>query len=277
MPAGWRVFYEGDQLEITGVEKPHDTWWSHVIAHLRGTLLVNGSWSGSMVEGGAFPAGSSHERIEALGRDGLAPDDILIYIGINDYGWGSVEAQVAAGSAAAPVKLIRQRQNSDEKPDAGMAPHDAAARFRAAYEYMLDLMHQSWPEARIWTSTLIPGRLKGADSPTFPYTFRGVSFDAYNDAIREAASSVASCRLVDAASLGFDYEAADGTHPTVRGMRQIAELYLKAMGASCVNLEREELFCGMRAKTFCDKPCVGCPFARGASNEWYHVCEKQLA
>ena len=33
----------------------------------------------------------------------------------------------------------------------------------------------------------------------------------------------------------------------------------------------------MRSAEFCTKPCVGCEYARGTGNNWWHVCEKQLA
>ena len=367
MPSGWRVYYEGSQLEQTGVRTPADTWWGHVIRHFGGKLLANASWSGSMVEGGFYPAGSSPERIAALGKDGQAPDDILVYIGINDYGWGGVAAQVAAGSAAAPPALVaassadgtndagssegndtggsasdsskgvcgntdggsagsnsgkgasnsqtaRSCQSSDaqsnrQSSEAGMAPEGAIEAFAASYENMLARMHEAWPQARIWAAALLPGRLKGVAQPTFPRFFRGIAFDAYNNAIRNAAASVPSCRFVNAAALGFDYEAADGTHPTDIGMKQIAALFLHGMrkadpdaaGAFAqphnAGSEQSSIFSpdgdalapddtalalnalfdkSMRSATFCNEPCVGCPHARGTGNTWFHVCERQI-
>ena len=83
-PQGWRVYYEGDQLEKTGVRVIADTWWSQVIERFSGTLLANASWSGSVVEGSFYPAGASIKRIKALGCNGKVPDDILVFIGIND-------------------------------------------------------------------------------------------------------------------------------------------------------------------------------------------------
>lgn len=37
LPQGWRVFFEGKQLELTGVKTPHDTWWGQVIDHFDGS------------------------------------------------------------------------------------------------------------------------------------------------------------------------------------------------------------------------------------------------
>ena len=102
LPQGWRVFFEGEQLELTGVKTPHDTWWGQVIDHFDGQFLANASWSGCVVEGRDFPVGASAERIEHLQADGHTPDDILVHIGINDYGWGSGYAQICAATPSAP-------------------------------------------------------------------------------------------------------------------------------------------------------------------------------
>lgn len=304
-PPKWRVYYEGAQLEATGVTRAADTWWMQVIERSGGTLLANAAWSGSMVEGGEFPAGSSPERIAALGQNGQAPDDVLVYIGINDYGWGSLEAQVAAASAAAPPRLVQACPHRGR--EAGLAPGDAAERFAAAYAHMLKLMGEAWPQARLWVATLLPGRLAGASQPTFPYFFRGVPFDAYNDAIRAAVARTPGSLLVDLAAFGFDYEAHDGTHPTRRGMRQIAELFTRGMEFACASspastrmpaptpcprpgegavaapapsaARGEDALFGakMRSARFCSWPCVGCEHARGAGSSWFHVCERQVA
>ena len=66
LPQGWRVFFEGEQLELTGVKTPHDTWWGQVIDHFGGQFLDNASWSGCVVEGRDFPVGASAEIIENL-------------------------------------------------------------------------------------------------------------------------------------------------------------------------------------------------------------------
>ena len=88
LPQGWRVFFEGEQLEL--------------IDHFDGQFLANASWSGCVVEGRDFPVGASAERIEHLQADGRTPDDILVHIGINDYGWGSGYAQICADPEPQP-------------------------------------------------------------------------------------------------------------------------------------------------------------------------------
>lgn len=280
LPAGWRVFYEGEQLELTGVKTPADTWWSQVIAHLGGTMLANASWSGCVVEGTEFPVGASPKRIAALEKDGQAPDDILVHIGINDYGWGSGDAQIAAGTPSAPPDLAAACPYHGRV--AGMAPEGALDNFAASYGRMLAQMHERWPHASIWASSLVPGRVVGSPRPTSPRYFRGICIDEYNAAIRAAVSQTPGALFVDMASFGYDYEAIDGTHPTARGMKQMAALFIRGMQAASDDAPRtpyafdELLTENMRSGEFCTKPCVGCEFARGTGNNWWHVCEKQL-
>ena len=58
-----------------------------------------------MVEGAGFPAACSSRRIDQVaGPAGEAPDEAIVFIGINDYGWGGAEAQAAAPSALPGVR-----------------------------------------------------------------------------------------------------------------------------------------------------------------------------
>ena len=104
VPEGWRVHYQGE-VRIDGVELPEDTWWGRVIGHFGGHLVGNSSFSGATVEaaeGFGFPAGDSDERVRALaGTDGELPDVVIVFMGINDYGWGGARNQAMGRSAAA--------------------------------------------------------------------------------------------------------------------------------------------------------------------------------
>lgn len=279
-PDGWSIFYTGEQREATGVQTPADTWWMQVINHFDGELLANAAWSGCVCEGNVFPQGASERRIAALERDGKTPDDILIYIGINDYGWGSSYAQICGGSPNAPAELVESCP--DKGKVAGLAPDDAVEKFASSYRSMLRTMHEKWPKAHIWAATLLPGRVKGAEKSTSPRWFRGICVDEYSKAIHSAAADEPNCTPVDAATLGFDYEAIDGTHPTNRGMKQLAAMYIRGMEAADEALPRtpyegsELLTDDMRTVEFCTKPCVGCEYAKGTGNNWWHICEKQL-
>ena len=168
VPDGYTLFYNDERLERSGVLRPEDTWWSHAVRGLGGTVLADSAWSGSMVEGAGFPAASSPERAAALlGPDGQAPDAVLVFIGINDYGWGGAEAQAAGRSHAMP-RCIDPATVPEQIASA--APADAAERFGAAYRTMLrGVLHNAaaWAHARRRSSRVLlpsarspPGRIQ---------------------------------------------------------------------------------------------------------------------
>lgn len=255
-PAGFRVFYEGAQCEATGVREVRDTWWAQVVDALGGELLVNGSFSGSMVEGAGFPAANSTERVAVLARDGKTPDVVLIFMGINDYGWGGADAQTAGRSSARPVCLDDASLGAMSEP--GLAVPAAAEHFGVAYSAMLARLRAAYPQAEVWCCTLCPGRMASSEESTFTYRLRGVPFNAYNDAIRAAAREN-GCHVADMRALGRDYETLDGTHPTARGMRQFASFVLRAMRAELATERGESLLLNdsaLRDAPFLTKPCL---------------------
>ncbi len=278
VPEENHVYYQGEKLEETGVARVEDTWWSQVVERLGGTVLANGSFSGSMVEGAGFPAAWSPERIAQIaGPCGEAPDDVLVFIGINDYGWGGARAQAAGRSAAMP-----RCAEAVAVPEAvaGIAPLGALEKFEDAYRLMLGAMRAAYPDAKIHCMTLLPGRDRLLARPSFCYRLRGIDFDDYNAAIRRAASET-GCQVADIRSFGFDYEASDGTHPTRLGMRQLADMVVAALecegdvGAAVFAANRDVLPDGMRSERLCDKPaCVGCSHARATGNQWSCACER---
>ncbi len=286
-PAGWAVYYEGERALRAGLRGPEDTWWSQAARRLGCEVLANASFSGSMVAGSGFPAASSERRAREVFAAGTRPDVVLFFIGVNDYGWGSAAAQAAGGAAAAPAG-----SHAVEPGVAGMAPADAVAQFEEAYLTMLANVRALCPHAELCCCTIPAGRLVGQPGPTFASVLRGVSFDAYNEAIRSAArqriqSGDAGCRVVDLAALGLDYEAIDGTHPTALGMRQIAEMVISSWGARPAG-RRAQASEGPFAPhgvvrswasgaTCPDGPCVGCAWARDTSNTWSCVCTRGMA
>ncbi|MCD2432527.1 SGNH/GDSL hydrolase family protein [Paraeggerthella hominis] len=279
-PEGFDVFYENERRDATGVRLVEDTWWAQVIEQCGGELLSNGSFSGSMVEGAGFPAANSAERIAALAKDGVAPDEILVFIGINDYGWGGPAAQAAGRGNALPATLDL---SAIPEAEAGLASADAAERFGQAYSAMLARMRAAYPQAKVWCCTLCPGRIEGSVHSTFAYRLRGVHFDRYNDAIRLAAESNGCC-VADVRALGRDYEALEGTHPTKRGMAQFALMVLHAMAAcdggsleghASNPLVDDAFGSAPRSLETCRKPaCVGCAYAGATGNKWLCVCRK---
>ncbi len=272
-PCGFMVYYEGDICETTGVCTAQDTWWMQVINALGGEFLANASYSGSLVEGPKFPAGCSNERIEALSRDGVAPDVVVVFMGINDYGWGGYTTRVAAkGDVFDPTV-----PDNPACPGfvASTANDDALERFERAYELMLKRICTMYPQAEVWCCTLCPGRVTGKAASTFAYQLRGINLNAYNDAIRKAAKCN-DCQVADVWAQGFDYDAYDGTHPTALGMQQLAAMIVQAMGqdvssSSSLSLP-DEVF---RSHETCTKPnCIGCADALSTGNAWMLVCRR---
>lgn len=82
-----------------------------MISHVSPDAGPKSSFSGSVVEGFGFPAGDSPERIAALrGASGELPDTVLIYMGINDYGWGGrgtrLDRRLPAGRQDVPSRIL---------------------------------------------------------------------------------------------------------------------------------------------------------------------------
>ena len=265
VPEGWNVFYTGENLEATGVKSVEDTWWMQVIAGMGGEFLANASWSGSCVEGVGYPAGESRTRTDALKKDGVSPDAVLVFMGINDFGWGGTLNQMLGRGTATPYNIDLSKY--PHVPPA-LAPADAAEKFGEAYSRMLANICADNPGVEVWCITIPVGRLAGAPGTCFTYPLRGNHFDRYNNAIRIAAGQHPNCHVADARALMLDYEAADGTHPTKRGMDQIAAMVLSSMGKgeAPADCERSEQVCFR-------ENCIGCPYARGTAFGWNTVCE----
>ena len=281
-PQGYAVFFDAARAQRSGLAGPGDTWWARVIAHFGGELLANASYSGSMMEGAGFPAGESIRRADDLAPGGEAPTDVLVFLGTNDYGWGSARAQAAGPSSATPAAADLAHI---PPAVAGMTDEQGLAGFARAYERALRNVHAVAPQARVWCVSLVSGRLAGAGASTFCWNLRGVPMARYNEAIREAARAC-GCAYVDAASFGLDYEAVDGTHPTARGMRQLAALVIAGMEDAPEAREAviaagypqdEGGAAAWAARDLCgSRPCAGCSHARSTGNDWCCVCEKAV-
>lgn len=349
-PKDWRIFYEGVEADETGVHTYEDTWWGQVIDHFDGELLANAAYSGSLVEGDGFPAGTAPERIAALAGEPEAktlvgqepesknsetlkgsdvaegvetsevsgeqakpstlgcfypqaespesPDVILVFIGINDYGWGSAAAAALGASAAAaqasarllgnevygrvwqPSELpsVEESQVAREafETEAAASPQARLARFAQAYDAMLASMRKSYPKAEIWCCTLVPGRVRGMGLSTHTYNLRGIPFADYNAAIRQAAENN-DAHVADIFTAGQDYEAFDGTHPTALGMRQISSLVIAAMEGE--PFPTDPVWAStdpcVVAPSF-PHSCESCNFADISTSRWSCVCNASI-
>lgn len=186
-------FYYGPAFgDVTGVRSAADCWWMRVIRAMGGELLCNDSWAGSTVfHMGAMPA-SSVSRLRRLAKgEGVTPDHVLVYTGLND-----VDRQIPPES------------------------------FAEDYDAMLERLRGLYPKAQVTCGTLLAGYL--GDSPFRQFAHFQKRLEPYNQGIREAVKAH-DCRLADMAALGKEYASMDGLHPNGEGMRQLAELWLESV------------------------------------------------
>ena len=202
------AFYSGERKLKSGVFTPSDTWWGQVIERLGGQLLVNDSFSGSMVSRVSaceYPSyACSEERTSALARGGISPDVIMVFMGTNDWGAG--------------VKVFDERCERDEN----------ISVFSYAYQVMLQKLQKNYPNAEIWCLTLPISRSTAIENFRFPYAPQGRDISEYCEVIRACAKKY-GCRLIDLNQSGQTHDTLEGFHPTADGMQTLAESVLAAL------------------------------------------------
>ena len=270
IPEGWRVHY-GGEAKVPDVERPEDTWWGRVICGLDGHLVANASFSGSVMEGFGFPAGCSAERIAALaGPEGELPDVVIVYLGINDYGWAGGRNQVMGHSLSASARPEDLGEPYEVEP---VAAPDAVDRFERAYRHALAQVRERFPEALTWCVTLCPGAVAGDADAVYKWCIRGVDLDEYNRAIRRAAEAEGA-RVADLRAFGVDVDTVDGAHPTALGMRQLAGMCLAQMAGLPADRSVVADLAGARTsrRTCARESCVGCPYDDTVPTRWTIAC-----
>lgn len=218
-PKGYKVFYENDICEKSGVKEIRHTWWGKLIDFLGGELLVNNSWSGSRItklsyDGNAFQSGCAPERTVGLHIGNTMPDVIIVNMGVNDW--------------ANAVKLYEvHTDGANVLPD--------LLSFDSAYKTVLSELKQNYPHAEVWCCTLCKSFMSSNPNFVFPCSYAGIHIDKYNEIIRTAAQNE-GCKIIDIASKEIEYDAFDGTHPNCYGMESLA----KGMIVEVVREETDE-------------------------------------
>ena len=194
IPIDYPCFYKYNKAPTSGIKEYKDTWWGQVIETLGGRLLVNGSWSGSLV---AKPPccwtdsyGCSDERTRRMHRDGILPDVIMIYMGTNDAGW----------------RMPIEGENDD------------ISCFKGAYRTMLEKLKENYATAEVWCFTLCQTAERD-----------GKYMQPYCDVIRDCAKEY-DCKLIDLFNQSERYTTIDSLHPNADGMRTIAKAVLEQVG-----------------------------------------------
>ncbi|MBQ8497903.1 MAG: hypothetical protein IJ489_10695 [Clostridia bacterium] len=198
----YAAFYEGIVKFATNVFIPEDTWWGQVIERLGGFILVNNSFSGSTVtkrKGYEIESyGCSDERTSALSRDGVSPDVIMVFIGINDWG----------------CRTKRLPTDDSEKDDISI--------FSVAYKTMLSKLKKNYPQAEIWCFTLPISAWSEKENFVFPYRDGEWHIQNYCETIRGCAEAQ-GCRVIDLYHYPIPYDTVDGAHPNAVGMKTLAD------------------------------------------------------
>lgn len=210
IPSGQTYEYNGSNHGVTSV---NDTWWMKLINALGMTLLVNNAWSGTCVttvRDGAKGANSNAVvRAESLGTN---PDVIILYMGINDFGF---EAQLGDYEGTTPV------------------PNDKTT-FSSAYAMALDKMMIAYPQAEIWCATL-PQCYANGSAPKINNS--GISLTQFNERIKRLALAFGA-KVLDFAQCGQTFHnlnvyVSDGVHPNTAGMNLLANQAIRQFDPYC--------------------------------------------
>lgn len=202
-PKDYRVYYDYANLKRNAMRYLSDVWWAKVISHFNGSICLNNSYAGSCVAGKQFPSGNSIKRTELLHNGEYAPEYILIYMGINDFGRG------------VPLK---------SKRIFGKNP----IYFEDAYHLMIKRIQLNYPTSVIICGTV--ARTYHAKIPNwkFPEKFSGIALEDYNEAIRFVAEKH-KCEIADLSARKIYYETLDGTHPTLIGHEELAQGWITCL------------------------------------------------
>lgn len=203
IPRDYALFYTPEKRELNDLKNVSDTWWMQVLDAMGASLLVNNSYSGSQVTGDDFPCASGPVRTSALGEDGACPDVVLVYIGVNDFGF------------AVPC-------------DKSYADYPHAPNFYDAYRTMIRRIQASCPDTRVVCATILTPRM--VDEPTWSFEEKWSGYTPlaeFNERIRQSAEETGALLAdLESAAAGKLYDTRDGLHPDKNGHAQIAQLWI---------------------------------------------------
>ena len=210
IPEGYLNFYPKEGYDITDVKQ---TWWHQLLTVTGMKLHKNCAYAGSTVSGnskGTAIVGCSDARVSDVAKNGVAPDIIMVMMGINDF------------NANTPVGTW----------DGTSIPSEGTINnFSEAYALLVKKLMTSYKNAEIFISTIPENANAGLDDN---------SLIEYNKAIRFIAESF-GCKLVDMHACGItpynlNYFLADGTHPKAAGARLLAKQAIAEISAKSINM-----------------------------------------
>lgn len=210
MPSGYATFYpSGDVISVDKL------WWKIVASNLDMTT-VNRSWSGSRVCGdgtstSSAQAGCSTKRVNDLTENDVAPDVIIIWMGINDFGYPTNNWTPLGDFGKSSKELPTDSSN--------------VSTFSEGYGILVSKVMSTYPKAKVFCCTLMQTGYATKDHKTtgvWPTENLGeITLEEYNERIREIAHCLGAS-IIDIASCGihfwnFSNYTIDQLHPNEAG------------------------------------------------------------
>lgn len=177
IPAGNQRYYDGNHY---GVACKEQVWWNIVANAFDMNVLVNNSWSGSIIAADSRPeyiSGSDVRRCQALHDSSHNPDMVLVAMGGNDF-----SRDITLGDYAGTTEL-----------------NDDVTTYRAAYTTMIKRIKTKYPNALV--VCLTPWFMQRGTDTGFTYinTNNNTLFE-FVKASKEIAE-MCNCRTIDVYSL----------------------------------------------------------------------------
>lgn len=214
-PEGYHIFFP----QFGEVKEVKDTWWQQVADDLEWTLLANSSSAGATAVGDSTGMDDPQCCCNELRTDGLAgpegacPDRIIIYLGANDL-----------------LEAVPLGDNDGKRT----VEEGNVALFSDAYTLMLDKIQAKYPAAEIFCCTLPHIGTYGTKTPYVEFVNDlGLTAADYGEVIARIAGN-RGLVVIDLYECGITVDnlqetTSDGVHPTVEGMRRIAEAVKEAI------------------------------------------------
>ncbi len=168
------------------------TWWKRLMAQTGTTFFTNISYSGSTVRGSSTSCGENDTRISLIAKNNIAPDILIIYLGINDCA-------------------------------SGYSKED----FQSSYENMLTKIKKAYPTTEIFICTLPYETWTDGSNPDGK-NYPGLR-ESYNEVIKELAVKysvnlldIEPCITKATESMASRTYLGDNIHPNAAGMERIA-------------------------------------------------------
>ena len=181
------------------------TWWKQTVDKLKLNLCVNNSWSGCTVSGLDSSCVWYKRATNLHNNDGVKPDIICIYAGINDFGRG-----IPLGSFDDISEIYDEQQDdyvgnyTEFAPSYAMAVHKIKKAYKNAEIYLCNLANYN-PRIRAW-----------------------------NEVINKIASTF-DCRVVDFFNKlplnpdNLENYTLDYLHPNEKGMEEMSKVLISAI------------------------------------------------